>query len=147
MHHTCICGYSQLHTAVYLTRVKPCLGWCGRRSQLGGQLLEFKKGKDRNGKTGLNPWKDVRRSEIASQLGIFIRLSKEGRLTFEKLNFCNIMDLQLKLSISKATSTTVQDVHPDIARRMIRKSPGKLRAYIPMQLSYSSSLFKDLSCL
>ena len=35
------------------------------------------------------------------------------------------MDLQLQLSTSKATSTTVQDVHPDIARG-IRKSPGKL---------------------
>ena len=35
------------------------------------------------------------------------------------------MDLQLKLSTSKATSTTVQDVHPDIARE-IRKCPGKL---------------------
>ena len=30
--------------------------------ELGGEL---KKGKDRNGKTGLNPSKDVRRSEIA----------------------------------------------------------------------------------
>ena len=57
---------------------------------------------------------------------------KKNRKTFEKLNFCNIMDLQLKLSTSKATSTTVQDVHPDIARGMIRKRPGKLRAYIPM---------------
>ena len=39
------------------------------------------------------------------------------------------MDLQLKLSISKGTSTTVHDVHPDIARGMIRKSlGGKLRA-------------------
>ena len=38
------------------------------------------------------------------------------------------MDLQLKLSISKATSTTVQDVHPDIARGMIRKRPGKLQS-------------------
>ena len=45
--------------------------------------------------------------------------------TFEKLIFCNIMDLQLKLYTSKATSTTVQDVHPDIARG-IRKNPGKL---------------------
>ena len=36
------------------------------------------------------------------------------------------MDLQLKLSTSKATSTTVQDVHPDIARGMVRKKPGKL---------------------
>ena len=36
------------------------------------------------------------------------------------------MDLQLKLSTSKATSATVQDVHPDIARGMIRKRPGKL---------------------
>ena len=35
------------------------------------------------------------------------------------------MDLQIKLSTSKATSTTVQDVHPDIARG-IRKSPAKL---------------------
>ena len=38
------------------------------------------------------------------------------------------MDLQLKLSISKATSTIVQDVHPDIARRMIRKRLGKLQS-------------------
>ena len=36
------------------------------------------------------------------------------------------MDLQLKLSKSKATSTTVRDVHPDIARGMVRKRPGKL---------------------
>ena len=36
------------------------------------------------------------------------------------------MDLQLKLSKSKATSTTAQDVHPDIARGMVRKRPGKL---------------------
>ena len=35
------------------------------------------------------------------------------------------MDLQLKLSTSKATSTTVQDVHPVIAKG-IRKRPGKL---------------------
>ena len=49
-------------------------------------------------------------------------------MTFEKLNFCNIMDLQLKLSISKATSTIVQDVHPDIVRRMIRKRLGKLQS-------------------
>ena len=55
----------------------------------------------------------------------------QRRKAFEKLNFCNIMDLQLKLSISKATSTTVQDVHSNIARGMIRKRPGKLRAYIP----------------
>ena len=42
------------------------------------------------------------------------------------------MDLQIKLSISKATSTTAQDVHPDIATGTIRKRPGKLqtvRAY------------------
>ena len=38
------------------------------------------------------------------------------------------MDLQLKLSISKATSTTVKDVNPDIARGMIRKRPGKLQS-------------------
>ena len=31
------------------------------------------------------------------------------------------MNLQLMLSTSKSTSTTVQDVHPDIARGMIRK--------------------------
>ena len=37
------------------------------------------------------------------------------RKNFEKLNFCHIMDLQLKISKSKATSTTVQNVHPDIA--------------------------------
>ena len=50
---------------------------------------------------------NVRRSEI--QL-------RQGRKTFEKLNFCNIKDLQLlKLSTSKATSITAQDVHPDIA--------------------------------
>ena len=36
------------------------------------------------------------------------------------------MDLQLKLSTSKATSTTAQDVHPDIARGTVRKRPGKL---------------------
>ena len=87
--------------------------------------MQLKKGIDRNGKTGLNHSMDVRRSEIASWLSL---LSKEGRLTFEKLNFCNIMDLQLKLSISKVTSTIVQDVHPDTARRMIRKRPGKLQS-------------------
>ena len=38
------------------------------------------------------------------------------------------MDLQLKLSASKATGTAVQDVHPDIARGMVRKWPGKLSA-------------------
>ena len=43
-------------------------------------------------------------------------LIKQRRNTFEKLNFCNIKDLQLKLSASKATSPTVQDVHPNIAR-------------------------------
>ena len=37
--------------------------------------------------------------------------------TFEKLNFCNIIDLQLKLSTSKAKCATVQDVHPDMAIR------------------------------
>ena len=41
---------------------------------------------------------------------------KQRRKTFvEKLNFCNIMDLQLKLFTSEATSTTVQDVHRDVA--------------------------------
>ena len=35
------------------------------------------------------------------------------------------MDLQLKLYTSKAISTTVHDVHPDIARA-IRKGPDKL---------------------
>ena len=38
------------------------------------------------------------------------------------------MDLQLKLYTFKATSTTVQDVHPDIATG-IRKSAGKLILY------------------
>ena len=52
-------------------------------------------------------------------------LIKQKRKTFEKLNFYNIMDLQLKLSTSKATSTTAQDVHPVIARG-IRKIPAKL---------------------
>ena len=39
---------------------------------MGGEELggELKKGKDRNGKIGLNPSKDVRRSEIASLGGI-----------------------------------------------------------------------------
>ena len=49
-------------------------------------------------------------------------------MTFEKLNVCNIMDLLLKLSISKVTSTTVEDVHRDIGRGMIRKRPGKLQS-------------------
>ena len=40
--------------------IKP---WLLVGKELGGEL---KKGKDRNGKTGLNPLKDVRRSEIAS---------------------------------------------------------------------------------
>ena len=60
-----------------------------------------------NRKIGLNPSKDVRRSQRY--------LIKQRRKTFEKLNFCKINDLQLKLSTSKATSTTAQDVHPDIA--------------------------------
>ena len=51
--------------------------------------------------------KDVRRSQRY--------LIKQRRKTFEKLNFRKINDLQLKLSTSKATSTTAQDVHPDIA--------------------------------
>ena len=36
------------------------------------------------------------------------------------------MDLQLKLSTSKATSTTVQDVHPDIARGIKGKAQASL---------------------
>ena len=36
------------------------------------------------------------------------------------------MNLKLKLSTFKATSTNVQDVHPDIAKGMVRKRPGKL---------------------
>ena len=59
------------------------------------------------------------------QRQLLARQLKQRRKTFEKLNFCNIMDLQLKLSTSKATSATVQDVHHDIARG-IQKSPGKL---------------------
>ena len=55
-------------------------------------------------------------------------LIKQRRKTFEKLSCCNIMDLQLKLYTFKATSTTVQDVHPDIATG-IRKSAGKLILY------------------
>ena len=53
-------------------------------------------------------------------------LIKQRRKTFGKLNFCNIMDLHLKLSTSEATSITVQDVHPDIARGMIRKGQASL---------------------
>ena len=54
---------------------------------------------------------NVRRLEIQP-----VKL-RQRRKIFEKLNFCNIKDLQLlKLSTSKATSTTAQDdVHPDIA--------------------------------
>ena len=40
------------------------------------------------------------------------------------------MDLQLNLFTSKATSTTAQDVHPDIAGGMLRKTPGKLTTYL-----------------
>ena len=119
--------HTQLATQLYLTRVKP---WLLVGKELEGQFLELKKGKDRNGKTGLNPSKDVRRSEIARQLCLGILQVPSQlyllRKTSEKLNFCNIMDLQLKLSTSKATSTTVQDVHPDIARGMVRKRPDKL---------------------
>ena len=39
------------------------------------------------------------------------------------------MDLQLKLSTSKATSTTVQDVHPDIARGMLDGKEKARQAY------------------
>ena len=53
--------------------------------ELGGEL---KKRKDRNGKTGLNPLKDVRRSVgryiLASWLYSYI---KQRRKTFDKLNF------------------------------------------------------------
>ena len=38
-------------------------------------------------------------------------------------------DLQLKLSTSKATSTTVQDVHPDIARGMLDGKEKARQAY------------------
>ena len=55
-------------------------------------------------------------------------MSDSEEADIEKLNFRNIMDLQLKFSTSKATSTTVQDVHLDIGRG-IRKSPGKLILY------------------
>ena len=47
-------------TALSHQGIKP---WLVVGKELGGEL---KKGKDRNGKTGLNPSKDVRRSEIAS---------------------------------------------------------------------------------
>ena len=78
--------------------------------------MDLKKGKDRNEKTSLNPSKDVKDQRY---------LIKQRRKTFEKLNFCIIKDLQLKLSTSKATSATVQTVHPNLARG-IRKSPAKL---------------------
>ena len=53
------------------------------------------------------------------------------------------MDLQLKLSISKATSTTVQDVHPDIARGMVRKRPGKITICLrPERCSFISNNVK-----
>ena len=87
--------------AFYLTSVK--LWLVGK--ELARQFSELKKGKYRNGKTGLNPSKDVRRSQRY--------LIKQKRKTLEVQIFCNIKlkDLQLKLSRSKATSTTVQDVH------------------------------------
>ena len=53
------------------------------------------------------------------------------------------MDLQLKLSKSKATSTTVQDVHPDIASAMVRKRPGKITICLrPERCSYISNNVK-----
>ena len=62
-----------LHTA--LSHQGKTLPWLVVGKKLRGQLLELKKGVDGNGKTGLNPSKDVRRSEIASQLSL---LSKEN---------------------------------------------------------------------
>ena len=53
------------------------------------------------------------------------------------------MDLQLTLSKSKATSTTVQDVHPDIASAMVRKRPGKITICLtPERCSYISNNVK-----
>ena len=54
------------------------------------------------------------------------------------------MDLQLKLSTSKAKSTTVQDVHPDITRGMIRKTPGKLIGTLCLrpELNQSINVFR-----
>ena len=53
------------------------------------------------------------------------------------------MDLQLTLSKSKATSTTVQDVHPDIATAMVRKRPGKITICLrPERCSYISNNVK-----
>ena len=65
--------------------------------------------------------KKIRDSQLARQQLSYI---KQRRKTFvEKLNFCNVMDLQPKLSASKATSTTVQDVHPDIASQRDKEKP------------------------
>lgn len=93
-----------------------------------------------NGKTGLNPSKDEMKKnrdsqrQLASQIAVsYLILSKERRLLFEKLNFCNIMDLQPKLSTSKATSTTVQDVHPDIASQRDNEKP-RLYSFIGYKL-------------
>ena len=79
-------------------------------------------------------------NQLQQQLAILI---KQRRKTFEELNFCNIMDLQLTLSKSKATSTTVQDVHPDIASAMVRKRPGKITICLrPERCSYISNNVK-----
>ena len=50
-------SYTCIRKQLYLTRVK---SWLVVGKELGGEL---KKGKERNGKTALNPSSDVRRSE------------------------------------------------------------------------------------
>ena len=76
--------------------------------------------------------KKIRDSQLARQQLSYI---KQRRKTFvEKLNFCNIMDLQPKLSTSKATSTTVQDVHPDIASQRDKEKPRQAYSYITVCL-------------
>ena len=52
------------------------------------------------------------------------------------------MDLQLKLSTSKATSTTVQDVHPDIAKRIYLLS--KVRYYVKFHLPTANNILCTL---
>ena len=94
--------------------------------KLGGQPLELKKRKEQEQKNRFKSYegcKKIRDSQVS-----YITMSDSEEADIEKLNFRNIMDLQLKFSTSKATSTTVQDVHLDIGRG-IRKSPGKLILY------------------
>ena len=81
--------------------------------------------------------KKIRDSQLARQQLSYI---KQRRKTFvEKLNFCNKMDMQLKLSTSEATSTTVQDVHRDVASQRDKEKPRQ--AYI--QLYYCLRLELD----